>query len=289
MSILREFAPAKLNLYLNITGRRENGYHNLDSLAAFSSVGDELAIREAKDFSFEISGRFGEELNAGDMKDNLVIKATLSLSRLTGNPLKGHLVLIKNLPLASGIGGGSADAAATLRLLARMWGLSKDDERILEAAKELGEDVPVCLHTDSVYITAEGTEKSFPLPKTHVVLINPCKGVPTPAVYKAYREGNYPFSPKFQLENKPETVYELVAELKKRNNDLYKPALTLLPEISEIITMLEASDNCLFARMSGSGATCFGIYPDEMSANSAAAQIKTIRPKWWVEKCEMEN
>ena len=287
MTIIREFAPAKLNLYLNITGRRGNGYHNLDSLVAFSSIGDELAIKEAKEFSFEISGRFGEELSLCDMKDNLVVKAALSLSRLTNNPLTGHLVLIKNLPLASGIGGGSADAAGVLRLLGRMWGLAKDDERVLEAAKEQGEDVPVCLHTDSVYITAEGTENSVPLPKAHVVLVNPCKGVPTPQVYKVYREGNYPFSPKSQLEKKPETVHELVEEIKKRNNDLYKPALTLLPEISEIVSMLEASDNCLFARMSGSGATCFGIYPNAMSANAASAQIKVFHPKWWVEKGEI--
>jgi 4-diphosphocytidyl-2-C-methyl-D-erythritol kinase len=283
MTLIHEFAPAKLNLYLHITGRRADGYHDLDSLVAFSSIGDEVAVRAGKGFRFEMTGAHAAMLLGEPIENNLVVKAARSLSELTGHELDAHIVLVKNLPIASGIGGGSSDAAATLRALARYWGLAKDDPRIMQAAAQHGQDVPVCVRVENTYMTATGVLPSPKLPRADVVLINPGMGLATPGVYKEYRESGAKFSPLSRLEKTPETVENLVAALKARKNDLYSPASRLMPEIAEIITVLEASGECLLARMSGSGATCFGIFPDETSAKSAAHQIRVMRQRWWVE------
>jgi 4-diphosphocytidyl-2-C-methyl-D-erythritol kinase len=272
-----------LNLYLHVTGRRADGYHDLDSIVGFASLGDEVALRPAKGFHFEITGAMAAALGKDKLEDNLVVKAAQSLAELTENRLDVHLVLVKNLPVASGIGGGSSDAAATLRVLARHWGLAADDPRIIEAAARHGQDVPVCVKVANTYMTATGVIDAPKLPKVDVVLVNPGKGLATPAVYKEFREGGYRFSSLSRLEAKPETAQDLLAALTVRGNDLYAPACKLMPEISEIMTVLEASDECLLARMSGSGATCFGIYGDEVSAKSVAAQIRAVRPRWWVE------
>ena len=154
--LIHEFAPAKLNLYLHITGRRPDGYHDLDSLVAFASIGDDLTLRPAGVFAFELTGPQAGALAREDQSNNLVVKAAQSLAALTGHELNAHLILTKNLPVASGIGGGSSDAAAALRALARHWGLAKDDPRILEAAVQHGQDVPVCVKVECNYMTATG-------------------------------------------------------------------------------------------------------------------------------------
>ena len=283
MTLIHEFAPAKLNLYLHITGRRADGYHDLDSLVAFATIGDEIALRAGKDFRLDITGTQALALAHELTEDNLVVQAARSLAELTGHTLEGHLVLVKKLPVASGIGGGSSDAAAALRALARQWGLAKDDPRIAQAAARHGQDVPVCVRVENNYMTATGVLPAPKLPRADIVLVNPGKGLSTPAVYKEYRQGGDAFSPLSRLETTPETVDALVAALNARSNDLYAPACRLMPEIAEIISALESSDTCLLARMSGSGATCFGLYPDAASAKSAAAQLRAARPRWWIE------
>lgn len=283
MTLIREFAPAKLNLYLHITGRRPDGYHDLDSIVAFATIGDEIALRPSKAFQFEITGSQAAALEKDKPEDNLVVKAARSFAELTGHELDVQLVLVKNLPVASGIGGGSSDAAATLRALARHWGIDKEDSRLMEAAARHGQDVPVCVRVENTYMTATGVLPAPRLPRADIVLVNPNKGLGTPSVYKEYRQGGDPFTPLSRLEKTPETVSDLIDELKARTNNLYAPACRLMPEILEIVSVLEASSDCLFARMSGSGATCFGIYPDSVSAKSAAAQIRAQRPRWWVE------
>jgi 4-diphosphocytidyl-2-C-methyl-D-erythritol kinase len=283
MPLIREFAPAKLNLYLHVTGRREDGYHDLDSIVAFASIGDEIALRPAEGFQCEITGPRAAALENEKIEDNLVVKAARSLAELTGRKLDAHMVLVKNLPVASGIGGGSSDAATALRALARYWGLDVNDERLFQAALRHGQDVSVCMRIQNVYMTATGVIPAPKLPRADIVLINPGKGLPTPAVFKQFKASGQPFSPLKRLERDPATVEELVADLKARGNDLYSPACALMPEIPEIITVLEASGECLLARMSGSGATCFGIFPDETAAKSAAAQIRAVRPRWWIE------
>jgi len=282
MTLIREFAPAKLNLYLHITGRRSDGYHNLDSLVGFATIGDEIALRRNKGFHFEITGAQSAALEE-EKEFNLAVKAAKSLAEITGKPLDLTMVLVKNLPNASGIGGGSSDAAAALRALARYWGIEPDDPRLYAAAAKHGQDVPVCIRAANVYMTATGVLPSPKMPSAAVVLVNPGNALPTPSVYKEFREGGYKFSPLARLDKTPKTLAEFIAELKLRGNDLYAPACKLMPEISDVVKVLEDSKECMLARMSGSGATCFGIYPNETAAKSAAAQIRAQRVRWWVE------
>lgn len=279
--MLHEFAPAKLNLYLHVTGRRADGYHDLDSLVAFAGIGDELRLEPAPHFSFVIEGPQAPALEGHPPDNNLVVKAAHALAELVHKPLALKLTLVKILPVASGIGGGSSDAAAALRLLARYWGLKPNDQRLTEAALPLGQDVPVCLTIENNYITTTGTSAAPPLPKVGVVLVNPNKALPTPAVYATYRDAGYPFSPKAQLTDAPANQPSLIAALLTRGNDLYRPACDLMPEIKEIVRALDRSGS-LLARMSGSGATCFGLYDSEATAQKVAGLLKAHNPTWWV-------
>ena len=281
LSMLHEFAPAKLNLYLHITGRRPDGYHDLDSLVAFAGIGDEVQLEPAAAFSFTIEGPQAFALTGHPPDGNLVVKAAHSLAALTGNPLNVKLTLFKNLPVASGIGGGSSDAAAALRVLARYWNIGPDDPRLRMAAAEHGQDVPVCLIPENNYITATGTRPAAALPLMHIVLVNPNRGLPTPAVYKMYREQKYSFSAGAQFKESPRDAIELIAGLAARHNDLYQSACDLMPEIKDIIAAIERSGS-LLARMSGSGATCFGLYADAENAASAASEISSLHKGWWV-------
>jgi 4-diphosphocytidyl-2-C-methyl-D-erythritol kinase len=281
--MINEFAPAKLNLYLHITGRRADGYHDLDSLVAFADIGDEIELWAADHFSFVVQGPQAASLSGEDHAGNLVVKAARSLAELTGNDLKVAIKLTKNLPVASGIGGGSSDAAAVLRALAIHWRLAPDDAHILEAAAQHGQDVPVCVKIENNYITASGVLPAPQLPRVACVLVNPNAGLPTPTVYREYREGGDAFSPLSRLQQIPLTTAELVTALKERRNDLYAPACRLIPAIVTIIEAMKMTKNCLLARMSGSGATCFGLYADDIAAQAAAAQLRATHPDWWIE------
>ena len=277
------FAPAKINLYLHVTDRRPDGYHDLDSLVAFVGVGDEVVLEPAESFSFVIEGEQAEPLQAEPADNNLVVKAVRSLARLCDKVLDVKITLHKRLPVASGIGGGSSDAAAALRALAQHWGLPPDDPRLLQAAKDHGQDVAVCLKIANNYITADGTMAGPDLPRVGVVLVNPNKALPTPAVYKEFREGGYAFSPEVRLGIPPRNIPIFIAELRARQNDLFAPAICLMPEIGTVIAALEDTGFCLQARMSGSGATCFGLFADESAAAKAADLIRAHYPSWWVE------
>ena len=280
--MIREFAPAKINLYLHITGRRPDGYHILDSLTAFAGVGDEIRLEPAPRFDFIVDGPQAALLTNEPVEGNLAVRAARALAERVGKPLDIRMTLIKNLPVASGIGGGSSDAAAGLRALALYWAMPLDDSRLLEAAVLCGQDVPVCLNAESCYITAEGTEPGPELPYTNIVLVNPGRALATADVYKAYKDGGPVFSHVARLENIPPDAGQLTAMLKARHNDLAVPALRLLPEIGAVIKALEGSAQCLLARMSGSGATCFGVFPDRDSARKAAADLLSMNPGWWV-------
>lgn len=275
------FAPAKLNLYLHITGRRADGYHDLDSLVAFAGCGDDVRLEKAGHFEFVIEGPQAAALKDENTESNLAVKAARSFAALTGRVLDVKLTLIKNLPVASGIGGGSSDAAAALRVLAQHWGIAPDDPRLHTAAAQHGQDVPVCLHTIGNHITPAGTAPAPELPHTDIVLVNPGKPLPTPDVYRAYRESGAAFSQPMPLTEPPKDSAALVTALQLRRNDLYPPALKLMPVIGYVIAALEKSD-ALLARMSGSGATCFGLYADRAAARAAAASIFAQHPGWWV-------
>jgi len=283
LAIIHEFAPAKLNLYLHVTGRRADGYHDLDSLVAFASVGDQIQLEPASVFSFAIEGPQAIALAHEPAGKNLVVQAAQALAVLTGNTLDLKLTLIKNLPVASGIGGGSSDAAATLRALAQYWELAVTDPLLRDVAAQLGQDVLSCLVVENNYLIPSGTAPAPELTYTDCVLINPGKALPTPTVYKAYRESGAAFSPVAQLSEAPRNLAALVETLRARRNDLYEPACRLMPEIQNVITALEGTD-CLLARMSGSGATCFALYSDHSSACAAAAALLTVHPDWWIEQ-----
>jgi len=268
--MLTSFAPAKVNLWLHVTGRRADGYHLLDSLAVFPDVGDELAVRASDALTLDIVGPFGGALSAE--ADNLILRAARAL-KPEG---KAALRLVKNLPVASGIGGGSADAAASLRLLARFWGI-KADLAALGAA--IGADVPVCVARRAAVMQGIG-EILAPapmLPAFGMVLVNPGVAVATPAVFKARQGG---FSEPAILPDGWADVHAMVADLSRLTNDLQASAILLAPVIGEVLAALQADQNCLLARMSGSGATCFGLYATAEAARQAILAIE--RPDWWV-------
>ncbi len=271
-----EPAPAKVNLFLHVLGRRADGYHLLDSLVAFADVADRLAVAPAAGLSLEIGGEFGAALAAEP--DNLVLRAARALAAGAGIAPTGRLRLDKTLPVASGIGGGSADAAAALRLLARWWNLPSDAANLAAIAARLGADVPVCLANRPARMGGIG-EKLGPapsLPRCGLVLVNPGVPVATAAVFRA-RTGA--FSAPAKLPERWTDAAAMAADLACCRNDLEPPARALCPAIDFALTALAATPHCLLARMSGSGAPCFGLFPTPAKAAVAAAAL--ARPGWW--------
>ena len=279
---MRSFAPAKLNLYLHITGKQPDGYHLLDSLVAFTDIGDEVVLEPADAFSFTITGPMAGRLNDEPQDTNLVVRAARQLAATLDRELDFKLALIKNLPVASGIGGGSSDAAAALRLVASHYNIAADDPRVVAIAAALGSDIPSCLAMQSCYLCGTGavTEPAPILPVTPVVLVNPNQPLPTPAVYKA-RQGN--FTPVARLAHAPASSLELAEMLRSRGNDLTEAACSLRPVIRKVLTALELTPGCLLAQMSGSGATCFGFYDSEPAARLAASHLAENHADWWVQ------
>lgn len=264
------FAPAKVNLYLHVTGRRADGYHLLDSLAVFPAVGDVVEVAMAETLALHLGGRFGTALAAEP--DNLLLKAARALAPERGATLR----LEKNLPVASGIGGGSADAAAALRGLCALWGLKRAD--LPEIALTLGADVPVCLRSMPARMQGVG-EILAPaprLPSFGIMLVNPGVAVPTPAVFKA-RQGS--FTPPPMLPVQWPDVSAMVADLARCTNDLQAAAIALQPVIAEVLARLNALPGVLLARMSGSGATCFALFATPEAARAAAQMIE--QKEWW--------
>jgi 4-diphosphocytidyl-2-C-methyl-D-erythritol kinase len=273
---LSEFAPAKVNLHLHVVGRREDGYHLLDSLVVFAAVGDSLAVSPADVLSLSVTGPFAAGL-AGET-DNLVLRAARALAAQAQIPATGKLVLQKELPISSGIGGGSADAAATLRLLCRFWGLESGLARTLATA--LGADVPVCLAARPALMSGIGDVLS-PAPKlpgVGIVLVNPGVAVSTPSVFRT-RSGPFSDAARLPKDGWPDAG-SLVETLRASGNDLEAPAQRLVPGIGEALDVLRSKPDCLLARMSGSGATCFGLFRSPMAAREAARTIE--RCGWWI-------
>lgn len=279
MTELRVVAPAKLNLYLHVTGRRPDGYHLLDGLVAFADVHDTLTIAPARSLEFSADGPCADAL--GDPDGNLVVRAALALGAAAGRTPNLHFHLTKRLPVASGIGGGSADAAACLRGLATLWDLDPAGRGVLDVARKLGADIPVCVDGRAGYIGGIGTEvDSAPsFPDAWLLLVNPGIALPTPDVYRA-RQGA--FTPPMRFDGMPGTAKELAARLALRRNDLTAAAVSRVPEIERVITAIAETEGCLLSRMSGSGATCFGIYADPARAVRAAAVVGQENPAWWI-------
>ncbi|HEX3500608.1 MAG TPA: 4-(cytidine 5'-diphospho)-2-C-methyl-D-erythritol kinase [Stellaceae bacterium] len=273
-------APAKINLYLHVVGRRPDGYHELDSLVAFADIADTVSAAPAADLSLAIDGRFAAAL-AGDPADNLVLRAASLLAARFGVSAGAALRLTKELPVASGIGGGSSDAAATLRALQELWAVRARPEELAVLASRLGADVPVCLLGRAAWLggIGEALEPAPKLPPVAIVLVNPGIALSTPAVFKARRG---PFSTPGRFTAMPADAAGLAAALRARRNDLSQAAIALVPAIGDVLARLAKCDGALLARMSGSGATCFALFAEEAAARAAAARLAGAHPAWWV-------
>lgn len=273
------FAPAKVNLYLQVVGKRADGYHLLDSLVVFAGVGDTLSFAPADDLTLSIDGPTGGALQAAP--DNIVLKAAQRLAEAVGVPARAAIRLTKRLPVAAGIGGGSADGAATLRGLCALWGVSPDEEDLARIGLSLGADLPVCLAGQPTQMAGVGEilSPAPDLPPAWLVLVNPRVALSTPAVFKA-RHGD--FSPAAPLTEAPADARALAAAVACRRNDLTEPAVRLAPVVGEMLAAIEGQGGCLLSRMSGSGATCFGLFADEKSAQVAAQSLAAAHPGWWV-------
>lgn len=276
----REAAPAKLNLYLHVTGRRADGYHELDSLIAFADIADTVIAAPAASLSLTRVGRFAGAL--GPLEDDLVWRAATKLAGHLGRAPNAALRLIKNLPVASGIGGGSSDAAATLRALVELWQVPLDQAALFALAVELGADVPVCLRAHTAWLGGIGEmlDPAPPLPPASVVLVNPGIALPTAPVFKARRG---PFSRPARFGAAPRDAAGLAALIAARRNDLTDAAITAVPEIADVLMRLGREEGALIARMSGSGATCFALFADSTTAEAAAQRLRASEPRWWVE------
>jgi 4-diphosphocytidyl-2-C-methyl-D-erythritol kinase len=285
---LVEEGRAKVNLTLRVVGRRTDGYHDLESLVAFADCADRLTLAPGHDLKLTTTGPLAGE--CGEASDNLVFRAALLLAERVPGLKLGEFALDKVLPVAAGIGGGSADAAAALRLLARLNSLSLDDPRLREVALLTGADVPVCLLSRASEMTGVG-ESLLPLalPKMPCVLVNPCVPVPTKDVFAALglRSGELLVGASDVLQSSawPEegaSLEDWVEALSLSSNDLEEPAMRIQPVIGEVLSALNATNGAWLARMSGSGATCFAIYENTAEAERASRKIKVDHPKWWV-------
>jgi 4-diphosphocytidyl-2-C-methyl-D-erythritol kinase len=280
---LAELAPAKVNLTLRVLGRRADGYHELESLVAFARVGDRLDFAPGEALALDVRGPFAAA--AGSLADNLVLKAARSLAGLVDRLGLGRFALMKELPVAAGLGGGSADAAAALRLLARANRLAPDDPRLTAAARATGADVPVCLDPRARVMGGIGELLSAPLdaPSLPAVLVNPGVPLATKDVFAAFAAA--PSASAAAFDATPAllaSVDTAFAALANGRNDLEPAAIELCPAVADVLAALAATPGCRLARMSGSGATCFGLYPSKHAADAAARSIEAAHRGWWV-------
>lgn len=260
---------AKINLALHVRARRADGYHALETLFAFAEDGDQLFAHLAPDFSLRMTGPFAEDLAADT--DNLVLRAARLLAQSIGVSGGLAFTLEKRLPIASGIGGGSADAAAALRLAAQLWGVVTETTMLHDIAAQIGADVPSCLRSQSCFGTGTGTELTpvdAGLTGTPILLVNPRQPCPTGPVFKAW-DG---------IDHGPLTPMDW----QTGRNDLEAPAQALVPRIGDVLAHLRAQPGLCLARMSGSGATCFGIWASLDDRDRAAAAIQAAHPSWWI-------
>ncbi|GAC1618339.1 MAG: 4-(cytidine 5'-diphospho)-2-C-methyl-D-erythritol kinase [Bradyrhizobium sp.] len=288
MPALIEQGRAKVNLSLRVMGRRVDGYHDLESVVAFADCADRLSLTPGAELSLQTTGPMAQA--CGTAADNLVFKSAQLLGERVPGLKLGEFILDKALPVAAGIGGGSADAAAALRLLARANDLALDDPRLIEVARLTGADVPVCLASRACVMTGIGeTLQPLALPKIPCVMINPRVPVATQDVFKALglRHGQLLVGVTDVIRapawpEKGASVEDWVEALAASSNDLEAPAMRLHPVIGEVLAALSATNGAWLARMSGSGATCFAIYENTAEAQRASQRVQLDHPGWWV-------
>ena len=281
--LMREVGYAKINLALHVRARRPDGYHALESLFAFARHGDLLTAVERKDgaISLNIDGPFAAALGSG--ADNLVVQAARALQSRLGERRGATLTLTKILPVASGIGGGSADAAATLRLLSRLWGAPAADRDMEALALSLGSDVPACFHSVTQMVRGRGEAleaRDIPgLAETPMLLVNPGVGVSTARIFKGWD----------QVDHGPLIADDVDQLIRNGRNDLQPSAVVEAPAIADVLQELAHCDGVRLSRMSGSGATCFALFETAEARNSAAQRLRSRRPGWWVLETEIRG
>jgi 4-diphosphocytidyl-2-C-methyl-D-erythritol kinase len=285
-----ETARAKINLALHVVGRRPDGYHLLDTLVAFADIGDTVEVSETARgrLALFLDGPFADQLSdSGPPRDNLVLRAARELSALPGvhpdhKRPGARIALTKRLPVAAGLGGGSADAAATLRLLDRFWNLGTPRRELAALGLKLGADVPMCLVSRP--LRAEGIgEKIAPaggIPALPLLLLNPGVSVSTSAVFARLQSASG--SAVWPLPERFASIIEFAQWLRMSRNDLFEPAREEAPSIATAVKAMAADPDCLIARMSGSGATVFGLFNSRTAAERAAVRLSTKRPNWWL-------
>jgi len=281
MTALRDTGWAKLNLTLEVLGRRPDGFHELNSLVAFARLGDTIELEPGGALDLDVEGPFAPALSG----DNLIVRAAEAASRITPGVKLGRFRLIKMLPVAAGLGGGSADAAAALRLIARANQGALPDAALAELAPKLGSDVSVCLKSRPALMTGRGetVEPVRGFPSCGVLLANPGPALATEAVYAGLRAGALAAPPRPQAEtlNFQDDFERLMAYALPRGNDLEVPAAQLAPSIRGVLAALLSLEGVRIARLSGSGPTCFALFATEEEAKRAAATLAEAHPDWW--------
>jgi 4-diphosphocytidyl-2-C-methyl-D-erythritol kinase len=283
---LVEFAPAKINLTLRVIGRRADGYHELESLVAFADTGDRLTLDVSERLALSVRGPTAQA--SGNIDDNLVLKAARAFVTRFDSARAGRFILNKTLPVAAGIGGGSSDAAAALRLLARLNGVAADDARLFDIAAAIGADVPVCLVPRARVMRGIGDKLSAPIAGAALpaILVNPRVAVPTKDVFARLAEMRRGIAAAAPAETETSSIETMIAP---GVNDLEAPAVSLQPIIADVLGALRALPGAKLARMSGSGATCFALFPSLRAAQNAAKTLRAQHPSWWVRGCMLNR
>lgn len=289
--------PAKINLYLHITGKRQDGYHLLDSLIVFTDICDEVTIEKSDTFSLEISGEFAHLVENNEK--NIVARAAKTMAEECGKNCNIAIKLVKNIPVGAGLGGGSADCAATILLLNDLWQAGFAMQKLMEIGLKLGADVPVFLGKKAAFISGigENLQPIEALPELYAILVYPDKPLATKDVFSAViPDQNGIHQPDNFLPNKADVPLlgnkyskdNILSFLQHKHNDLEDSAISLLPEIKDILEGLSVLEGCELARMSGSGSTCFAIFRDKIQAESHINYISQRHPEHWVKICRLQ-
>lgn len=281
-------APAKLNLFFHITGRRPDHYHLIESIFAFTQFGDDIEITSSEKITLKIDGNFSAVLQNESIENNLILRAAHLLQKTAEVKTGAAITLKKNIPIAAGLGGGSSDAAAILKTLNQFWNINLDEKKLAEMGLTLGADIPVCLYQQSAFVFGIGeiiTPITLPVSDLYILLVNPNKPLSTKTVFETYHQNTAPFSSSVQKNIVCACEQEkLFFDFLTRNkNDLELPATQLMPEISEILSTLKKQNGCALSKMSGSGPTCFALFKNKSAAENAALDIQNHYPTWWIQ------
>jgi len=286
-TVLRVRAPAKVNLFLEITGVRDDGYHFIDSLMGFLDLGDDIELRPSDTLSLALDGPYADKAPAGE--DNLAVRAVRRLEAHAGRALPVAIRIEKSIPAGAGLGGGSADAAAVLRGMRDLYGLPVSDAELAELGLSLGADVPACLASGPVLVSGIGERvaEAVSVPDLYLVLVHPGVSLSTPDVYRSYDRNHTNCSCCGSSSGRMFMPISQIDAIAQRRNDLENAAIELEPLIVSVLGRLSGTRGCQLARMSGSGTACFGIYGDEDRARAACAELQAEFPGWWVRSARL--